>query len=142
MICAEHFGYRNMMAVHRRTLKRISTRNWEIMDLVYSPYTSKQEYKIDLNWLLPDWPFSISGNICTLSAPFGFVKLHIYSDIKTALSKFTLYKKGKSLTKDQEDEPLLGWYSPTYGYKIPALSLRYSATQKLPVTITSRFTFS
>lgn len=142
IICAEQYGYKKPQAVHRRTLKRISNQEWDITDLVYSPHIIKKEFKNNLHWLLPDWPFQMTENTCTLSAPFGSVKLHISSDIKTTSFKLTLYKKGIPLAKDQKEEPLLGWYSPTYGHKLPALSLCYSINHKLPLTITSRFTFS
>jgi hypothetical protein len=77
-----------------------------------------------------------------LDAPFGLVKFEISSDLKSYSSGLHLYKSGKSISKDFDDEPLLGWYSPTYGIKIPALSLNFSIKHELPVTITSQFTFS
>jgi len=83
-----------------------------------------------------------NGHTCTLSAPFGTVKLDISAETKTCPSKFTFYKKGKPISEEAQEEPLLGWFSPTYGQKIPALSIRYSVTHALPLTITSRFTFS
>jgi len=141
-ICAEQYGYQKLRVVHRRTLKKISTQKWEIVDFVFSPYLSKDEYKIDLHWLLPNWPLQFTGNTCTLSAPFGSVKLHISSDIKTITSVLTFYNKGRLISGKAQEEPLLGWFSPTYGQKLPALSIRYSVTHALPVTITSRFTFS
>ena len=141
LICAEQYGYQKLRVVHRRTLKRISTRKWEIVDFVFSPSSSKDEYKIDLHWLLPDWPMQFSGNTCTLSTPFGSVKLHISSKIKTLTSELTIYKKGQSTSGDAQEEPLLGWFSPTYGQKLPALSIRYSVTHAVPLTITSQFTF-
>ncbi len=142
MICAEHYGYQKLRAVHRRTLKRISTQKWEIIDLVFSPHSSKNEYKIDLHWLLPNWPLQLTGHTCTLSAPFGSVMLHISSDIKTITPKFTCFIKGRPISENAQEEPLLGWFSPTYDKIIPALSIRYSVTHALPVTITSQFTFS
>lgn len=142
LICAQHYGYRKLRAMHQRTLKRISTQKWEIVDFVFSPYSSKDEYKIDLHWLLPNWPLQFTGNTCTLSAPFGSVKLHISSDIKTITSVLTFFNKGRPISSNIQEEPLLGWFSPTYGQKLPALSIRYSVTHALPVTITSRFTFS
>jgi len=142
LICANHNGYRKLHAVHQRTLKRISTKKWEIVDLVFSHHSSSNEYQIDLHWLLPNWPMRFNGHTCTLSAPFGTVKLDISAETKTCPSKFTFYKKGKPISEEAQEEPLLGWFSPTYGQKIPALSIRYSVTHALPLTITSRFTFS
>ena len=142
LICAEQYGYQKLHVVHRRTIKKISTRKWKIVDLVFSPYLTKDEFKIDLHWLLPDWPLQSTEKTCTLSAPFGSVMLHISSDIVTSTSKLTFYKKGRLISSNAQEEPLLGWFSPTYGKKLPALSIRYSATHALPVTITSRFTFT
>jgi len=141
LICANHNGYRKLHAVHQRTLKRISTKKWEIIDLVFSSHRASNELQIDLHWLLPDWPMEFSGNTCTLSAPFGSVKLDISSNTKINPSKFIFYKKGRPISGGAQEEPLLGWYSPTYGCKIPALSIRYSIIHALPLTITSRFTF-
>jgi len=141
LIRANHNGYRKLHAVHQRTLKRISTKKWEIIDLVFSSHQVSNEHQIDLHWLLPDWPMEFRGNTFTLSAPFGSVKLDISSDTKTNPSKFNFYKKGRSISGGVQEEPLLGWYSPTYGCKIPALSIRYSIIHTLPLTITSRFTF-
>jgi hypothetical protein len=141
LICAEQYGYQKLRVVHRRTLKRITTQKWEIVDLVFSPYSSKDEYKIDLHWLLPNWPLQFTGNTCKLSAPFGSVKLRISSEIKTIPSELTIYKKGRSISGNAQEESLLGWFSPTYGQKLPALSIRYSVTHAVPLTITSQFTF-
>jgi len=141
LICAEHYGYKKLGIVHRRTLKRISTQKWEIVDLVFSQYFSKDKYKIDLHWLLPNWPLQSTRNTCTLSAPFGSVRLHISSEIKTTSSELTIYKKGRPISGNAQEESLLGWFSPTYGKKLPALSIRYSVTHAVPFTITSQFTF-
>jgi len=142
LICAEHNGYRKLRVVHQRTLKRVSAKKWEIVDLVFSSHSSSNEYQIDLHWLLPDWPMRFSGNTCTLSTPFGSVKLDIFSATKTTPSKFTFYKKGRPISGEIQEESLLGWFSPTYGQKNPALSIQYSTINALPLTITSRFTFS
>jgi len=128
--------------VHQRTIKGISTKKWEIIDFVFSPSLSMDNYNIDLHWLLPDWPMRFSGNTCTLTAPFGSIRLHISPDIKAITSELTFYKKGQPISKNAREEPLLGWFSPTYGKKLPALSIRYSVTHVLPITITSYFTFS
>ncbi len=141
LICAEQYGYQKLRVVHRRTLKRISKQKWEIVDLVFSPYSSKDEYKIDLHWLLPNWPMQSTGNTCTLSAPFGSVRLHIFSEIKTIPYELTVYKEGRPISGNAQEESLLGWFSPTYGQKLPALSIRYSVTHAVPLTFTSQFTF-
>ncbi len=142
LICAEHNGYQKLRAVHRRTLKRLSNQKWGVEDLIFSPYSSKDKYRIDLHWLLPNWPMRIAGNTCTLFAPFGSVILHISSDIEPNNCQFIIYKEGRPISGNAQEEPLLGWFSPTYGQKIPALSIRYSITHALPITITSQFTFS
>jgi len=124
LICANHNGYRKLHVVHQRTLKRVSAKKWEIIDLVFSSRLSSNEYQVDLHWLLPN------------------IKLDISAETKTIPSKFTFYKKGRSISGETQEEPLLGWSSPTYGYKIPALSIRYSIIHAVPLTITSQFTFS
>lgn len=51
-------------------------------------------------------------------------------------------RAGELLHGSGEAHPTWGWYSPTYGVKIPALSLRLSVDSSLPLVFTSRWIFN
>lgn len=142
MICAEHYGYRKINAVHRRTLKKLTDIQWEVTDFIYAAKPLEESLEATLHWLLPDWPLKHKDNTFSLSAPFGLVNLQISTDPKFESEKFDLYHKGLATSGTEKKQPLLGWYSPTYGMKIPAYSILFSIEKRLPVTITSKFTFS
>ena len=129
---AEHYGYKKLGMIHRRTLKRISNEKWEIIDEVFSRESSQSKDHIDLHWLLPDWKIKLSEDGCALSAPFGSVLLRISSDKKNGSADFSIFREGKCFSGNNRPEPLLGWFSPTYSQKLPAVSIRYSLDTLLP----------
>ncbi|MCJ7621862.1 MAG: heparinase II/III-family protein, partial [Anaerolineaceae bacterium] len=142
MICAEHYGYRKMNAVHRRTINKISNTNWEISDLIYGAKSTDEKFSAKLHWLLPNWPLDYKNGLFSISAPFGSIDLQISTETDIFLGISNIFYEGIAVLGKERDEPLLGWYSPTYGLKIPAYSILFSIEKKLPISITSKFTFS
>jgi hypothetical protein len=59
--------------------------------------------------------------------------------ISSSLGKGAVVRGGKILMGDETlragDEELLGWESPTYGERCPAISLLYRVRARLPVRI-------
>jgi hypothetical protein len=56
------------------------------------------------------------------------------------MDEITLYRAGKIMAggkQPAEDPAVQGWWSPTYGYKEPALTLVASAEGQLPLRLTS-----
>ena len=142
MICAEHYGYRKMNAIHRRTIKKHSDSYWEILDFIYSSKPSEESHETSLHWLLPSWLLEHKNNTFSFSAPFGSIDLQISSESEASPGKCNLFHKGIAVSETLREEPLLGWYSPTYGMKIPAYSILFSIEKQLPITISSKFKFS
>ena len=141
-IVAEHNGFKKLGLIHQRTLTRISSQKCRAEDNVFSIRRQCNQFKFTVHWLLPDWPIHVSKNICTLIAPFGKIKLQISPQIKPSISSLEIFKEGKTIANDNIEEPLLGWYSPTYQYKIPATSIVFTIIDSPPITIISDFTFS
>jgi hypothetical protein len=57
------------------------------------------------------------------------------------ISNLQLARAGELLFGSGTAEPIQGWASPTYGVKVPALSLAAEVKGAMPLSITSQFTF-
>ena len=163
-VTAEHDGYRNLEIIHRRSLSYSNPTQWEIQDFILPKVNIKNEYQAALHWLLLDGPWKINGSDIYLTYPFGSIKLNItVANIKTdvrpngaigiqpemiflptalnpviRLIRAGLPLKGQPLEGDE----ILGWYSPTYGNIIPALSLQVLHEDHLPCVFLSKWEFS
>jgi hypothetical protein len=141
----EHDGYRRVGVKHRRMVECVAKDAWVIVD----DLLGQDEHKLRLHWLLPDLPLAVinpSPFSATLSAETARFRWNIFS---SAPASAAVIRGGKNLagnrvSKDRdkykdkerdEDEKLLGWESPTYGERSPAISLLYSVRASLPVRI-------
>jgi hypothetical protein len=92
-----------------------------------------------LHWLLPDWDWQLENGELRLESPHGRVELSVETSVGEQ-AQFALIRGGELIEGDVESDPVLGWYSPTYGEKEPALSLLVDVSGKPPFTITSTWT--
>jgi hypothetical protein len=145
-VAALHNGYQRLGVLHRRVLKANGPGRWQVIDsLLYSPEmvaSLSKVYTIRLHWLLPDWPWAFERNVLVLDRPSGgSVQLTISPEIVNSahsrLDHFSLVRAGEALVGPREVHPALGWVSPTYNQKIPALSLSVQVQSPLPLNITS-----
>lgn len=153
-IAAEHDGYRALGILHRRILARISPENWRIEDQLL-PYFGRQPdhrsiapYTFRLHWLLPDYPYALTGATLRLSSPNGgTISLTLTQSASGetqqphTTAQISLVRAGQVIFGAAESEPTLGWYSPTYGVKIPALSFSLTVRSPLPTSFLSEWTF-
>ncbi len=106
----------------------------------------------NLNWLLPDWPYELDVEALSLRilSPFGWITLKTGiqpnfqpspSNLPPATFNIRLSRAGERLYGLGAASPVEGWTSPTYGTKIPALSLTVEATGDLPLCLTSEWLF-
>ncbi len=118
----------------------------------------KVEHDLRLHWLLPNLPFqqthdervaaglgpAPTGRTTSPASSFGITlsaekrnfRWHISS---SSPGSADIIRGGKNLASSPaqkyKDEALLGWESPTYGERIPAISLLYNVRSSLPVRI-------
>jgi hypothetical protein len=74
--------------------------------------------------------------ICLFS-PYGRVVLEIRAGERASLAGVELVRAGQKLYGLRDAEPILGWISPTYGQKQPALSLNVAATGMPPISLST-----
>jgi hypothetical protein len=139
-LTAEHDGYRKPGILHRRRLEWLAPARWQITDTLIPTSTLAREHFFRLQWLLPDWPWKLAGGALELALPTGKIILHIEIDgPASAKTKVQLVRGGELLAGDGRPNPVLGWFSSTYGQKQPALSLIAEIKAVPPVTLQSIF---
>ena len=133
-----HDGFIKLGVMHKRRLESQAENGWLVTDKLIQVNGKKLKKSIQLNWLLPDWPYELQENSITFNAPFGVMQLELFTRAGILADGLNIIKAGKSLI-EKEDSINHGWYSPTYGIKLPAISVQYSVTGLLPIEITTRF---
>ena len=143
-LAAEHTGYIHLGILHRRRLAQIDPLHWQVKDELLPTGPGQSDHCFTLHWLLPDWPWELEETAISLQAPNGKITLAVTLSENTRPGKATgvqLIRGGKVLSGSPDCPTVLGWYSPTYGVKLPALSLRCFFEGKAPIRLLSDWTF-
>ncbi len=145
-LAAEHSGYSRLGILHRRKLIQIDPAHWQVKDDLLPTGSGQAAHTFILHWLLPDWPWELKGTTLSLQAPVGKITLAVALSEDAAQVRaggVQLIRGGEVLSGAPTGcPPVLGWYSPTYGIKLPALSLRYFYEGQAPLSLTSDWTLS
>ncbi len=165
----QHDGYRRIGLLHRRAVKCDQSGNWLVKDQLL-PYrrkefhfgreesgvnnktTTDRFYHARLHWLLPDWSWEIddpeneSQTSIRFRSPHGWINLKVGIESATQTDRILqpriqLIRAGESLLDEDQVSQTLGWVSPTYGYKIPALSFAIMIDARLPISFKSQWDF-
>jgi len=110
---------------HRRTLAFNPTEGFEITDELIPVRATDKPFNADMQWLLPDWPFTLFDQGIQLDGVDYSIRLTIKTiphEPGDQPPQISLIRAGVTLEGSLEN-PLRGWYSPTYNQKVPALSL-------------------
>ena len=81
------------------------------------------------------------GLALRLASPYGPVALTIQCSSSTVQSAISLVRAGEILSGSASPDTIRGWVSPTYGVKIPALSLAIETRSADDVQFVSEFIF-
>jgi hypothetical protein len=105
------------------------------------PFEEKSKVvRARLHWLLPDWDWQVDTQEIRIESPHGEIELSV--DVSVGdLSEMRVVRAGELVHGSGSADPILGWASPTYGLKNPALSFIVDAVGPLPTTIISTWTF-
>ncbi len=137
-------GYR-----HTRIISVSEEDRWLVRDELLPqrlPWRGRT-FSARLHWLLPDLPWHVlthdTGVDVTLESSHGPVVIHISYESNAALFNpaFSIVRAGQVLHGDPPPDPVRGWTSPTYGIKIPALSLAFSMESTGEIVIITQFSF-
>lgn len=136
-------GYR-----HTRTVSVFDGDTWRVEDVLLPlrPPWDKKPLSFRLHWLLPDWKWEIAeaetGVQVRLWSPRGVLLLSLAVAETSPVSspQFSLVRAGELLHGRGGAYPTRGWSAPTYGSKVPALSLALETSSSREVKFTTEFT--
>jgi hypothetical protein len=148
-VVARHYGYKKLGIIHQRMVEA-GAEGWRIEDqlLPVKGSRSNQLAQARLHWLLPDWEWTLDAGATNvqlkLRSPYGWITINISGRnsstglISASELSIALIRGGQVLLSRGKAEhalnPTWGWFSPTYGIKIPALSLSIQFSRSLPIT--------
>jgi hypothetical protein len=137
---AEHDGYRKLGATHRREVRVEESGRWVVSDRILPLHKGQRPMRARLHWLLPDWDWKFQNEELHIQSPYGVVKLFVQTSVGDQ-AEFQLVRAGELVRGSGPADTILGWRSPAYGVKLPALSFNVDVNGPLPITITSTWTF-
>ncbi len=152
LLAAEQDGYRRIGVLQRRVLQRLTDDHWQVDDHLL-PLSKRNRsdglslvYHIRLHWLLPDWRWELKeGTLSLFPSEAERVQLTLTQREPRTLnaenSVIGLVRAGKALVGPEVPSPVMGWFSPTYGEKRPALSFFLEARSRLPLALLSEWRF-
>ena len=147
-LAAEHDGYAHSGIIHRRSLHQANKDCWHVTDtLLPNERALADQHTAYLHWLLPDWEWELQDTSIKLKGNCGIVSLKIDAlpqeqKDSPELCEVQVIRAGLTLQGSDSEMPTLGWISPTYGQKLPALSLRVTFKGYLPFSFCSTWQFS
>ncbi len=143
---AQHDGYQKLGILHQRTLTAFHDGHWEVKD-VLKPTSAPKPITARLHWLLLDADYHMTEQDTlihlSLFYPIGTATLSCTAESEESLLniRYQLIRAGNLLCGSGEAFPWVGWVSPHYGTKTPALSLAVEILAKPPIRFISTFNF-
>jgi len=137
---AAHEGYKRIGVIHTREVKRISELEWLVKDSL-TPVGKTPAHEFILHWLLPDSTYRWGNNLLDINIPGGSLTIEIKTNSSSEKDRYQLVRSGELREGGGSAPEICGWFSPTYGQKIPALSFRGLFTRLPPLEITTTFRF-
>jgi hypothetical protein len=141
---AHHSGYWRLGVRHERTASVCDDGRWLVRDDLI--FRRPGRHLLRLHWLLTDgdWRLDQLADEVRLRVhlPPGWVTLSVTAATPSASPlEVTLARAGKRLRGGGRVAPQDGWSSPTYGARLPALSLSVEASAGSTFTFLSEFSF-
>ncbi len=140
---AKHNSYLRQGVRHERTVTVYADERWQVEDELLTLRRIRKPLIFRLHWLLPDWEWEVENRESRfeirLKSPYGWVILRI--EANPSFSRVGLVHAGELIYGQGSISPIMGWVSPTYGVKIPALSFAVDTTSDETVKFTSEFAF-
>ena len=144
-ILSYHKGYHGLGIRHERVATVFTDERWEIKDNLV--YTRPGEHVFRLHWLLMDGDWELEnlklGYGVRVKSPYGWVTLRITPDLHLSSNdaQLIIVRAGNLIYGKYEPLPFEGWFSPTYGQKIPALFLTLEVISSKNFSLVSEFIF-
>ena len=145
---ASHTGYHKFGLWHRRTLTQTENR-WEVSGSL-SIQSSKRQFHRSMHAYTGccrigsgKLKIGIWGLRFALKSPHGWIALQMETDpqFPNNDTRISMIRAGELVYGKGQPNPLRGWFSPTYGSKVPALSLAIETQCESSAGFLSKFIF-
>ena len=143
-VSASHNGYAHLGITHTRSLHLTGKDEWRVTDLLTTK-SNHPPYSVALHWLLPDLPWTLNQNVLEIRLEKASLRLTVQAyDLQNLPTspEFQLIRAGELVYGKGSCPPYLGWVSPTYSQREPALSLRALTTTPPVVKFVSHWMFT
>jgi hypothetical protein len=144
-VLAYHKGFQRVGIRHERTVTVFTDERWEVADQLV--FKKPGEHAFRLHWLLLDGEWKIEAGESRvglrLKSSHGWINLNITFDspFPNNDSRIALVRAGELIYGTATALPFEGWVSPTYGVKVPALSLAAEVTSSRTFSFITEFVF-
>jgi asparagine synthase (glutamine-hydrolysing) len=134
IIIARHDGYRKIGVSVTRSVIRAGDQIWYVLDEIEGEGT----HSFKNGWLLPDASWKLENHALQLNADSISFTVEVAGENLTT----ALIRAGEQLLGDYspKNSEVLGWYSPTYARKDPALTFQSNISGSLPLRIVTTVT--
>ncbi|NMB89421.1 MAG: hypothetical protein GYA17_13765, partial [Chloroflexi bacterium] len=145
-VAAQHNGYARLGVHHRRTLQRLDPDRWVVLDELLPAAFSPASRRAAVNWLLPDCPWEMDGATLVFHLNDARLELTITPQPRAATGSarpvdVSLVRAGQVLYGNEADPRTLGWVSPLYTQRLPALNFRVTFEGTPPFTLQTQLYF-
>jgi hypothetical protein len=140
---AHHKGFRRFGVRHERMVRVFRDEHWEVRDSLV--YARPGPHNLRLHWLLPDWGWKISAAASQaelrLKSPHGWIRVILRTEpaLPDLGSRLNLVRAGQLRFGARQALSSDGWASPTYGVKVPALSLALELESAYSLSFVTEF---
>ncbi len=132
---AEREGYQSSGIRHQRILEYAGKNHWKVTDHLL-PVGEQRLHRFSIQWLLMDCDWQLSDRRLLMSTGLNCAEISMGCEGAEPIH-FNLARAGERVAGTGDVNPLRGWVSPTYGVRLPALSLQWVVQGSAPVTITT-----
>jgi hypothetical protein len=141
---ASHEGYRALGIRHERAASVGQDGHWRVDDHLI--FRRTRRHVLRLHWLLMDgqWSLKQLGEQVRLRwrTPAGWIRLEIAGKgFSESGLRVCMIRGGRVIAGQGQAAGYEGWFSPTYGAKLPALSLAVEADSSTSCAFHSEFIF-
>lgn len=133
-LTAQHDGYKRRGYLHMRSVSAYGPDQWVVDDRLAATKHAKNKPLpiLKLHWRLPDLPWTMTGSTLSLQGEPGTIRVSV-----RGADQLVLFRAGKLIYGEAHDDPLMGWYSPDYDVKEPAISLVALKTNNADLSFTT-----
>jgi len=137
---AEHDGYRALGLIHRRTLCWLGDGHWQVVDDLI-PVNSKgqQVHRFDLHWLIRMGKWLWDGSKTRIRVTYPELREQMNLEVRweaegdqIQVMAQRLICQGRVVAGPEGEFEHLGWFSPSYLVRLPALSFLITWTGRVP----------